>query len=111
MRGPPETALDRERDAAQRFREFDGLNSGIAREVHNLIKARNKALRERLDASRSRLMQQVVLAIGAGGAAGRRPGHLAGPAFQAAGARDRRGWARTGWRSRSTSRARPTSGG
>ncbi len=64
MRGPPETALDREREAAQRFREFDGLNSGIAREVHNLINARNKALRERLDASRSRLMQQVVLAIG-----------------------------------------------
>ncbi|WP_332816320.1 sensor histidine kinase [Ramlibacter sp.] len=63
MRGPPETALDREREAAQRFREFDGLNSGIAREVHNLINARNKSLRERLDASRSRLMQQVVLAI------------------------------------------------
>lgn len=63
MQGVPETALDRERDAAQRFREFDGLNSGIAREVHNLINARNQALRERLDASRSRLMQQVVLAI------------------------------------------------
>ncbi|WBY03732.1 ATP-binding protein [Ramlibacter tataouinensis] len=64
MQGPAETALDRERTSAQHFRDFDGINSGIAREVHQLIDARNKALSQRLAASRSRLMQQVVFAIG-----------------------------------------------
>ncbi len=61
--GPVETALDRERAVAGAFREFDAINGGIAREVQTLIEKRNTALRERLEASRARLMQQVVLAI------------------------------------------------
>ncbi|WP_041676561.1 sensor histidine kinase [Ramlibacter tataouinensis] len=61
--GPAETALDRERAVAAAFREFDTLNTGIAREVQALIEGRNTALRERLDASRARLMQQVLLTI------------------------------------------------
>jgi len=60
MRGPAETALERERLVAQRFREYDGINTGIAREVQQLIAGRNQQLRERLDRSRSRLMQQVI---------------------------------------------------
>lgn len=61
--GPPDTALERERTVAARFREFDGLNTGITRQVQDLIEARNTALREGLDASRARLTQQVVVAI------------------------------------------------
>ena len=63
LRGPAETALDRERLAAGRFREFDTINTGIAREVQQLIESRNAELRARLDATRSRLTQQVVLTI------------------------------------------------
>lgn len=61
--GPAETALDRERAVAAAFREFDALNGDIAQEVQALIEKRNQELRERLAASRTRLMQQVVLAI------------------------------------------------
>ncbi|TFZ06495.1 HAMP domain-containing histidine kinase [Ramlibacter henchirensis] len=63
LRGPAATALDRERLVAQRFREFDGINTGIAREVQGLIGERNRLLRERLDNSRSRLMQQVIVVL------------------------------------------------
>jgi two-component system sensor histidine kinase GlrK len=63
MQGPPQTALDRERVVALRFRDFDTVNTGIAREVQQLIAARNTDLRQRLDATRSRLTQQVVFAI------------------------------------------------
>jgi two-component system, NtrC family, sensor histidine kinase GlrK len=63
LAGPPETALERERLAAARFREFDTLNAAITREVQQLIQGRNAALRERLDATRERLMRQVVLTV------------------------------------------------
>lgn len=63
LSGPAATALERERVAAQRFREFDSLNTGITREVQQLIGERNRQLRERLDNSRARLMQQVVVVL------------------------------------------------
>jgi two-component system sensor histidine kinase GlrK len=63
VRGPADGALERERLVAQRFREFDALNSAIAREVQRLITTRNRALAERLEAARARMTQQVVLAI------------------------------------------------
>jgi two-component system sensor histidine kinase GlrK len=63
MRGPAASALDRERLVAVRFREFDGFNTGIAREVQRLIGERNRQLRERLDHSRSRLTYQVILTL------------------------------------------------
>lgn len=64
MHGPAtEGPLERERIVALRFREFDTLNTGIARHVQQLIEGRNAELRERLDATRTRLTQQVVLAI------------------------------------------------
>jgi two-component system sensor histidine kinase GlrK len=63
LRGPAATALERERLVAQRFREYDGINTGISREVQRLIAERDRQLRERLDNSRARLMQQVVLVL------------------------------------------------
>ncbi|MGZ5181829.1 MAG: sensor histidine kinase [Ramlibacter sp.] len=61
LRGP-EDPLERERIVALRFRDFDAINSGIAREVQHLIQSRNTELAQRLDHSRSRLMQQVIAA-------------------------------------------------
>ncbi|HYF41724.1 MAG TPA: ATP-binding protein [Ramlibacter sp.] len=61
--GPSETALERERAVAAAFREFDALNTGITRQVQEIIEQRDAALREGLDASRARLTQQVALAI------------------------------------------------
>jgi two-component system sensor histidine kinase GlrK len=63
LEGPAETALERERMVAARFREFDGINTGIAREVQRLIQERNDDVARRLEQSRSRLMQQVLAAI------------------------------------------------
>ncbi|HYF18830.1 MAG TPA: ATP-binding protein [Ramlibacter sp.] len=63
LSGPAETALDRERLAAARFREFDTINTGITREVQQLIRDRNTNLRERLDATRERLTRQVLVTV------------------------------------------------
>jgi two-component system sensor histidine kinase GlrK len=63
LQGPLETALDREREVAGEFRELDGINARITRRVQALIESRDKALRQQLNAERSRLMQQVVGAI------------------------------------------------
>jgi two-component system sensor histidine kinase GlrK len=61
--GPPEIALERERAVAARFREFDAINSGIARAVQRTIQERNSELAQRLEQSRSRVMQQVIATI------------------------------------------------
>lgn len=61
--GSADTALERERVVAGEFRELDALNNAIAAQVQALIEARNRALRQDLDASRRRLTQQVVAAI------------------------------------------------
>ena len=58
--GPTVTALERERTVAGEFRELDGVNGRITAQVQALIEDRNKALSAQLDASRSRLTQQVL---------------------------------------------------
>jgi two-component system sensor histidine kinase GlrK len=63
LQGPAETALDRERMVASEFRDLDALNNRIAADIQAVIEGRNRALRERLDASRTLLTQQVIAAI------------------------------------------------
>jgi two-component system sensor histidine kinase GlrK len=62
--GPPETALDRERDVARAFREIDGHSASIAQKVQSIIGGRNEALQARFETSRQELTQQVVGSIG-----------------------------------------------
>jgi len=62
--GPPETALDREREVARAFREVDGHSASIAQKVQSIIGARNDALQARFETSRQELTQQVVGSIG-----------------------------------------------
>lgn len=61
--GPAFTALDRERAVAAEFRELDTVNNRIAAQVQALIENRNAALRDELEAERSLLMRQVLVAI------------------------------------------------
>ncbi len=61
--GPPDTALDRERQLAQEFQEFESINTAIAVQVQQAIQQRNKLLEERLEASRQDLTRQVTSAI------------------------------------------------
>ncbi|WP_137919957.1 ATP-binding protein [Hydrogenophaga sp. 2FB] len=62
--GPPETALDREREVAQAFREIDGHSASIAQKVQSIITGRNEALQARFETSRQELTEQVVGSIG-----------------------------------------------
>jgi two-component system sensor histidine kinase GlrK len=62
MRIPAGDPLERERTVALRFRDFDGINTAVARQVQQLIETRNADLAQRLDRARSRLMQQVLVA-------------------------------------------------
>ena len=62
--GPPETALDREREVARAFRELDGYTTLIAQQVQSLITQRNEALQARFETSRQQLAQQVLGSIG-----------------------------------------------
>lgn len=61
--GPAETALDREREVAAQFRELDEVHARIAAAVQALVESRDRALRQQLNAERTRLMQQVWGAI------------------------------------------------
>jgi len=63
LAGPPETALERERQLAQTFRELDSVNAAIAAQVQKTILQRNQALEVKLEDSRSHLAQQVTWAI------------------------------------------------
>jgi two-component system sensor histidine kinase GlrK len=63
MGDPSERSLERERSVALRFREFDTINSGVAREVQRIIQTRNTDLAHRLEQSRSRVMERVIAAI------------------------------------------------
>ena len=63
LSGPPETALDRERQLAQEFRELEGVNATLAVQVQQAIQQRNKSLEGKLEASRLHLTQQVTWAI------------------------------------------------
>jgi len=72
--GPPDTALDRERDVARAFRALDGHSAAIAQQVQAIISARNRALQARFERSRQQLAFQVggsivlasVMAVGFG---------------------------------------------
>lgn len=61
--GSPETALERERQLAQTFRDLDRVDSAIAVQVQKIIQQRNQALEFKLDDSQSQLAQQVGWAI------------------------------------------------
>ena len=63
LTGPPETALDRERQLAQAFRELAIVNSAITLQVQQTIQQRNKSLETKLEDSRRHLAQQVTWAI------------------------------------------------
>lgn len=63
LAGPTGTALDRERQLAQEFRELESVNAAIAVQVQQAIQQRNKSLEGKLEASRQRLTQQVTWAI------------------------------------------------
>ena len=61
--GPPETALDREREVARAFREIDGHSASIAQKVQSIIGTRNEVLQARFETSRQDLTQQVLGSI------------------------------------------------
>lgn len=63
LTGPAGTALDRERQLAQEFRELESVNAAIAVQVQQAIQQRNRSLEGKLEASRQRLTQQVTWAI------------------------------------------------
>jgi two-component system sensor histidine kinase GlrK len=62
MSGAPETALARESSMAMQFRDLDALNTNIAQQAQFLIETQNKALAERIETARTRLMRLVVAA-------------------------------------------------
>ncbi|SEA99224.1 sensor histidine kinase KdpD [Variovorax sp. YR216] len=62
MSGAPETALARESSMAMQFRDLDALNTNIAQQAQFLIETQNKALAERIETARRRLMRLVVAA-------------------------------------------------
>ena len=63
LTGPAETAVDRERQLVQQFRELEGINAGISLRAQQAIQQRNKSLEDKLEASRQRLTLQVGWAI------------------------------------------------
>ena len=63
LSGPPTTALERERQLAQEFRELEGINTAIAMQVQQTIQQRNQSLQAKLETSRQHLAQQVTWAI------------------------------------------------
>ena len=63
LRGPLESASDRERQLAQTFRTLGALNASIAAQAQAAIQQRNTTLATRLEASRQQLAQQVVAAM------------------------------------------------
>jgi len=63
--GPPETSLARERELAVQFRELDGFNTRIAQQVQLTIQTQNEELASRIEATRTRLMRQVLLRFNA----------------------------------------------
>jgi two-component system, NtrC family, sensor histidine kinase GlrK len=63
LEGPAATALERERAVASEFRELEAINNNIIGQIQALIAESNRALGSRLDASRARLTQQVVITV------------------------------------------------
>ena len=63
LHGPLETALERERSVAAEFRELDDINARLTARVQSVVEGRDRALRQQINAERSRLIQQVWAAI------------------------------------------------
>ncbi|MEO5660597.1 MAG: HAMP domain-containing sensor histidine kinase [Polaromonas sp.] len=63
LTGTLATALERERQLTQEFRELEGINAAIAMQVQQTILQRNRSLQEKLESSRKHLAQQVTWAI------------------------------------------------
>ncbi len=63
LTGPPETALDRDRQVALEFRELDLVHTAIAQQVRQTIAAQNSSLLDTLETRRRQLTQQVIGAI------------------------------------------------
>ena len=63
LTGSVESALERERQLAQQFRELESINATMAVQVQQAIQQRNQSLQERLEKSRQHLAQQVSGAI------------------------------------------------
>jgi two-component system sensor histidine kinase GlrK len=64
LTGPPDTALDRDRQIADEFRELDRINAAIAQQVRETISTQNRKLQDTLENRRRQLAQQVIAAIG-----------------------------------------------
>ncbi len=60
LTGSPDSALDREKNLATRFRELDGLNAMIAQQVQFTIEGQNTRLADRIEDTRLRLTRQVL---------------------------------------------------
>ena len=63
LTGPPNSALERDHQLAQAFRELEGINAAIAMQVQQTIQQRNQSLQDKLETSRQHLAQQVGWAI------------------------------------------------
>jgi two-component system sensor histidine kinase GlrK len=63
LTGPLDTALEREHQLAQEFRELESINTAIAMQVQQAIQQRNQSLQDKLETSRKHLAQQVSAAI------------------------------------------------
>lgn len=63
LSGSPDTALDRDRQVAQEFRELDRINAAIAQQVRQTIARQNRSLLDTLENRRRQLTQQVLGAI------------------------------------------------
>ncbi len=63
LSGPADTALDRERQLSDEFRELENINAAITVQVQQAIGQRNQSLQGKLEDSRQRLAQQVTWAI------------------------------------------------
>jgi two-component system sensor histidine kinase GlrK len=63
LEGPPDTALEREREVARAFRELDGHSAAIAQKVQSIIAGRNEALQAGFERSRQQLTQIVTGSI------------------------------------------------
>jgi two-component system sensor histidine kinase GlrK len=63
LSGAPDTALDRDRQVAQEFRELDRINAAIAQQVRQTIARQNRNLLDTLENRRRQLTQQVLGAI------------------------------------------------
>jgi len=64
LTGPPDTALERDRQIADEFRELDRINAAIAQQVRETISTQNRKLQDTLENRRRQLAQQVIAAIG-----------------------------------------------